>query len=88
MDAFTKNAESIVIAEDVYDSLTDDELKALAAHEIKHLYQGDKVFPIVCNHRHEYDADRASVNGTNLETALSSQRQRIRVKSVDGQSLK
>lgn len=62
--------ESVIVAEDVYEALNSDELEALVAHEIKHIYQGLRLTPIGMRWA-EYDADRASVAATDSHTTIS-----------------
>lgn len=53
-----------------YEIFNEPELRALAAHEIKHLYQGEWPTYSECR-QNELDADRAAVQSTDYETIRS-----------------
>jgi hypothetical protein len=61
---------AIAIAHDVEEMATDQQLKALVAHEIKHLYQAPPE-TVAEYHANELDADRAAVRVTDAETLKS-----------------
>lgn len=52
-------------------ALSNDELRAFAAHEIKHLYQNTDVSSREQAHALEYDADRAALRATSYEVVSS-----------------
>lgn len=58
---------AVFIEPDAYEKFDKDELRALVAHEIKHLFQSDET-PM---DESEYDADRAAVSSTSYDTIRS-----------------
>lgn len=61
---------SVLVQPEVYDVMTKRELRALVAHEIKHLYQPDDVTPEQAR-EFELDCDRAAVDSTDMATIHS-----------------
>lgn len=63
-------AYAIFVEPKAYEVLNEAELRALAAHEIKHLYQGEPLNSFDYR-QNELDADRAAVESTDYETIRS-----------------
>ena len=62
--------ESIWLAEDIYDALSDSELKAVVAHEMKHIYH-PLVIRSSAKKQLEFDADQAAVAATDPQTVIN-----------------
>ncbi len=62
-----KEYYAVLIQPETYDVMTKKELRALVAHEIKHLYQPDDVTPKEAR-AFELDCDRAAVDSTDYST--------------------
>lgn len=62
--------EAIFVEKAAYDLMTEQELRALVAHEVKHLYQGAKANAKEAREA-EYDCDRAAVSSTDYATIRS-----------------
>lgn len=63
-------AYAIFVEPKAYKSFNQDEMRALVAHEIKHLYQGEPKNNKECR-QNEIDADRAAVESTDYTTIRS-----------------
>ena len=61
----------IYIQPDVESLFTPKEIRALIAHEVRHLYQNHNVSTLNTSHKREYDSDRAAIESTDYATVLS-----------------
>jgi len=65
-----RHSYAIFIDPDIVGKFNDQELRALAAHEIRHLFQKDYKNNEE-SREHEFECDRAAIESTNIETYQS-----------------